>query len=81
MSALSRSVERAPRERPGASGMSFSIVIQCPIHPTYMAKISPSSACKACRLMFAVRNNTNRVLSVPRDERTDVDEIIIQGVE
>lgn len=61
--------------------MSFSIVIQCPIHPNYMAKIAPTALCKACRMMFAVRNNTNKVLSVPRDERTDVSEIIVKGVE
>ena len=61
--------------------MSFSIVIQCPLHPNYMGKISPTAACKACRMMFAVRNNTNRVLGVPRDERTDVEEIIIRGIE
>lgn len=61
--------------------MSFSIVIQCPLHPNYMAKIAPTALCKACRLMFAVRNNTNKVLSVPRDERTDLNEIIVKGVE
>ena len=61
--------------------MSFSIVIQCPLHPNYQGKISPTAACKACRMVFAVRNNTNRVLSVPRGERTDVAEIIIKGVE
>lgn len=58
--------------------MSFTITIQCPIHPNYMAKISPSASCKACRLMFSVRNETNKVLSVPRDERTDINEIIIK---
>jgi hypothetical protein len=61
--------------------MSFSIVIQCPIHPNYMAKIAPSASCKACRMMFAVRNNTNKVLSVPREERTDVNEIIVKAIE
>lgn len=61
--------------------MSFSIVLACPLHPTYMAKIAPATVCRACRLMFAVRNNTNKVLSVPRDERTDLNEIIIKGVE
>lgn len=61
--------------------MSFTLTIQCPKHPNYMAKISPSADCAACRLMFAVRNNTNKVLSVPRDERTDLNEIIIKGVE
>ncbi len=61
--------------------MSFSIVIQCPLHPTYMAKMAPTVGCKACRLMFAVRNNTNRVVSVPREERTDLNEIIVRGVE
>lgn len=61
--------------------MSFSIIIQCPLHPTYMAKMAPTASCKACHLMFAVRNETNKVLSTPRDERTDVNEIIIKGVE
>jgi hypothetical protein len=46
-----------------------------------MAKISPSAPCKACRLMFAIRNNTNKVLSVPRDERTDLNEIVVKGIE
>jgi hypothetical protein len=58
--------------------MSFTITIQCPKHPNYQAKISPSTDCKMCRLMFAVRNNTNKVLSVPREERTDPDEILIK---
>ena len=61
--------------------MSFGIIIQCPLHPNYQGKISPTAACKACRMVFAVRNETNKVLSVPRDERTDVSEIIIKGVE
>jgi hypothetical protein len=60
--------------------MSFTITIQCPRHPNYMAKISPSADCAPCRLMFAVRNNTNKVLSVPRDERTDTNEIIIKDL-
>ena len=61
--------------------MSFSIVIQCPLHPNYMAKMAPAAPCKACKLLFAVRNNTNKVLSVPREERTDLNEIIVKGVE
>ena len=61
--------------------MSFSIVLACPLHPTYMAKIAPTAVCRACRLMFDVRNNTNKVLSVPRDEREDLNEIIIKGIE
>ena len=61
--------------------MSFTIVIQCPKHPNYMAKISPAAACPLCRLMFSVRNEANKVLSVPRDERTDANEIIIKGIE
>lgn len=60
--------------------MSFIITIQCPKHPNYMAKISPSADCKCCRLMFAVRNNTNKVLSVPREERTDPDEMVIKDL-
>lgn len=58
--------------------MSFTITIQCPKHPNYMAKISPSADCACCRIMFAARNNMNRVLSVPREERTDPDEIVIK---
>ncbi len=61
--------------------MSFSIVIQCPLHPQYAGKIQPATNCKACRLMFDVRNNTNRVLSVPLGERTDVNEIIIKEIQ
>lgn len=61
--------------------MSFNIVMQCPLHPAYMAKIQPTAGCKACRLMFAVRNNVNRVVSVPREERTALDEIIVKGAE
>lgn len=61
--------------------MSFTITIQCPKHPNYQAKISPSADCKCCRLMFAARNNMNRVVSVPREERTDADEIIIRDID
>lgn len=61
--------------------MSFTITIQCPKHPNYMAKISPSADCKCCRLMFAVRNNTNKALSVPREERTDPAEIVVKCLE
>ena len=60
--------------------MSFSIVIQCPLHPTYVAKVRPATNCRACRLMFDVRNNTNRALSTPLEERTDVNEIIIKEI-
>lgn len=60
--------------------MSFAIVIQCPLHPDYNAKRQPDTACKACRLVFAVRNNTNRVLSTPEDERTDLNELIISEI-
>ena len=61
--------------------MSFSIVLACPLHPTYMAKIAPATVCRACRLMFAVRNNTNKVLSVARDEVTELNEIVFSGIE
>lgn len=60
--------------------MSFTLTIQCPKHPNYMAKMSPSADCKCCRLMFAFRNNVNKVLSVPRDERTDADEMLIKEI-
>jgi hypothetical protein len=60
--------------------MSFSIVIQCPRHPGYNAKTAPGLSCKFCNLMFAARNEANKVTSTPRDERTAVDEIIIKGI-
>lgn len=60
--------------------MSFAIVIECPLHPAYNAKRQPDHACKACRLLFTVRNNTNKVLSVPYTERTDLNEIIISEI-
>lgn len=56
-------------------------MIECPIHPGYTAKIRPAMPCKACRLMFDVRNNANRIASVPRDERDALDEIIVRGTE
>lgn len=58
--------------------MSFTITFQCPKHPNYMAKISPSHDCAPCRLMFTVRNNANKILSVPREERTDADDTIVK---
>lgn len=60
--------------------MAFSIVFQCPLHPTYMGKMRPTAPCKACRLMFDIRNNTNKVLSVPREERDDLTDIVIKEV-
>lgn len=61
--------------------MSFAITIQCPVHPNYQGKMQPYNGCKGCRLMFDVRNNTNRMLSVPREERTDINEIVVKGIE
>ena len=61
--------------------MSFTITFQCPLHPTYMAKVAPATSCKACRFMFTVRNAAHKVLSTPRNERRDLEEIIIKGVE
>jgi len=61
--------------------MSFTITIQCPKHPTYQGKVRPGNGCRECGLMFAVRNNTHKVLSVPREERTDTNEIIIKCLE
>jgi hypothetical protein len=46
--------------------------------PTYAAD---AIAKERAEKVFAVRNNTNRVLSVPREERTDLSEIIIKEVE
>jgi len=60
--------------------MSFIITIECPTHPTYAAKVAPNSLCKCCRLLFDVRNNTHKVLSVPREERTDTDERVIKDI-
>jgi len=60
--------------------MSFTLTIQCPKHPTYMAKIRPSASCRECQLMFVFRNNVHKVLSVPREERTDADEKIIAAI-
>lgn len=61
--------------------MSLTLTLQCPLHPNYQAKIAPVALCKACRLLFDVRNNTNRVLSVPRDERTELNELIVKSVD
>jgi hypothetical protein len=46
-----------------------------------MAKVAPATSCKACRFMFTVRNAAHKVLSTPRNERRDLEEIIIKGVE
>lgn len=62
----------------GSAPVSFTLTIQCPTHPAYQAKAASWNGCKCCNLMFAVRNNTNRVLSVPREERTDANEVIIK---
>jgi hypothetical protein len=61
--------------------MSFTITIQCPKHPTYQAKTRAYNGCRGCQLMFDVRNNANRMLSVPREERTDLNEILVKSVE
>lgn len=61
--------------------VSFSIVIQCPLHPNYQGKAAPTVGCKGCRLVLSVRNETSKVLSTPREERTDLNEIIIKGIE
>jgi hypothetical protein len=61
--------------------MSLTLTLQCPLHPNYQAKIAPVALCKACRLLFSVRNNTHRVLSVPREERTELDELIVKSVD
>ena len=58
----------------------FAIIIRCPTHPTYEARTTPS-ACKLCRLAFSVRNEMNKVLSTPPDERTDPNELIIYEIE
>ena len=60
--------------------MSFSIVIQCPLHPNYQGKAAPTVGCKGCRLVLSVRNETNKVLSTPQ-RNTDLNEIIIKGIE
>lgn len=60
--------------------MSFTLTIQCPKHPNYMAKVSPSHDCACCRLMFSARNEANKIMSVPREERTDVNEIIMREI-
>jgi hypothetical protein len=60
--------------------MGFTLTLQCPIHPTYAAKFAPPTRCKACALMFTARNEVNKALSVPVEERTDLNEIIIMGV-
>lgn len=61
--------------------MSFRIVIECPTHPAYAAKGRPPTFCKLCSLAFDVRNNTNKVLSTPPEDRIDLNERIIKAVE
>jgi hypothetical protein len=60
--------------------MSFSIVIECPRHPVYTGKIRPGNGCLGCGLVFTVRNNTHRVISVPLDERTRWDERVVKEI-
>ena len=60
--------------------MGFTIVLSCPIHPEYTAKIAPALRCKACRLLFDVRNNAHKALSTPREERRDLDELLFESV-
>jgi len=59
----------------------LTITFNCPTHPKYAATIRPGNGCKLCRLLFDVRNNAQRILSVPRIERTDADELILLRVE
>lgn len=58
--------------------VSFTLTLQCPRHPAYPGKQRPSTNCKCCLLMFAARNAIHKALSVPREERTDTNEIIIE---
>lgn len=61
--------------------MSFIITISCPKHPAYQAKVRPDGDCKTCRLAFLVRNEIHKIISVPREERTDLNELIIRSVD
>jgi hypothetical protein len=58
----------------------IKITLLCPTHPAYDAKIRPGNGCKMCRLLFSVRNETHKVISVPFEERTDAAELIIHEV-
>lgn len=66
---------------PGGACMSFTIVVACPLHPGYAGKIAPATRCRACALVFATRNETHKVISTPREERTELRELIIAAVE
>lgn len=71
------------RRLPALAGalMAFRIIVACPLHPAYTGKIAPATRCRACALVFATRNETHKVISTPREERTEVRELIIVGVE
>jgi hypothetical protein len=60
--------------------MSFTITLRCPRHPTYTAKIRPSTDCACCQLMFVARNTFHKAISVPLEERTDPDEKIMYAI-
>lgn len=61
--------------------MSLTLTLECPTHPRYTGKIGDNLACAECRLIFAFRNNVHRVLSTPREDRTDVNERVIRSLE
>ena len=61
--------------------MAFHIIVACPLHPAYPGKVAPATRCRACALLFATRNETHKVLSAPREERTEIREILIAGIE
>ena len=59
----------------------ITITIECPKHPAYNAKIRPGNGCLGCGLVFDVRNNTRRVISVPLEERTTWNERVVKCCE
>ena len=59
----------------------ITITFACPLHPKYTAFVRPTTTCKACRLLFDLRNNAHRTLSTPVEERTEIDEIIVRSIE
>jgi hypothetical protein len=61
--------------------MSFAIVIMCPSHPTYTGKVRPATGCNDCRLVFGVRNETNKALSAADDEKDPAERIISEIVD
>lgn len=58
----------------------LTLTLECPTHPKYDGKIRPAVVCGYCKLLFSVRNETHKVLSTPRPERSEAAERLIKEI-